>query len=272
VPLVDCNGQVHVARALVVDSICRNISSFPPHRAMEEFKIQPNELDHIVNKEVDLLVGLSSPKIFPVEIDRTENAYMYRSRFGKGIIVAGTKVISTVPVEESVPVDTVDVQPPNSVDDKPGNVRGFGHGAVVVQPPNSVVGGGGGVVPDPEHLADGVAGVEHCATDGVDGGDEVLPDVVGGGSGEMNSLLPGEDNKAVLYSDVVAHALPLDDVADHAIAGAVDGVVSGGGDLGHSGNDATLKPAFEPVHGGDVWDPVPQAGGLDPGGGDDVVE
>ena len=272
VPLVDCNGQVHVARALVVDSICRNISSFPPHRAMEEFKIQPNELDHIVNKEVDLLVGLSSPKIFPVEIDRTENAYMYRSRFGKGIIVAGTKVISTVPVEESVPVDTVDVQPPNSVDDKPGNVRGFGHGAVVVQPLNSVVGGGGGVVPDPEHLADGVAGVEHCATDGVDGGDEVLPDIAGGGSGEMNSLLPGEDNKAVLYSDVVAHALPLDDVADHAIAGAVDGVVSGGGDLGHSGNDATLKPAFEPVHGGDVWDPVPQAGGLDPGGGDDVVE
>ena len=88
----------------------------------------------------------------------------------------------------------------------------------------------------------------------------------------MNSLLPGEDNKAVLYSDVVAHALPLDDVADHAIAGAVDGVVSGGGDLGHSGNDVTLKPAFEPVHGGDVWDPVPQAGGLDPGGGDDVVE
>ena len=272
VQLVDCNGQVHVDRALVVDSICRNISSFPPHRAMEEFKIQPNELDHIVNKEVDLLVGLSSPKIFPVEIDRTENAYMYRSRFGKGIIVAGTKVISTVPVEESVPVDTVDVQPPNSVDDKPGNVRGFGHGAVVVQPPNSVVGGGGGVVPDPEHLADGVAGVEHCTTDGVDGGDEVLPDVAGGGSGEMNSLLPGEDNKAVLYSDVVAHALPLDDVADHAIAGAVDGVVSGGGDLGHSGNDATLKPAFEPVHGGDVWDPVPQAGGLDPGGGDDVVE
>ena len=121
-------------------------------------------------------------------------------------------------------------------------------------------------------LDTGVAGVEHCAADGVDGGDEVLPDVAGGGSGEMNSLLPGEDNKAVLYSDVVAHALPLDDVADHAIAGAVDGVVSGGGDLGHSGNDATLKPAFEPVHGGDVWDPVPQAGGLDPGGGDDVVE
>ena len=60
-PLIDCGGQIHVVLALVVDVICQDISSFPPHCAEKEFGVQFDKLDNIVHGEVDLLVGLSFP-------------------------------------------------------------------------------------------------------------------------------------------------------------------------------------------------------------------
>ena len=51
VPLMDCNGQVHVVLALVVDSICQDISSFPPHCAEKEFGVKYDELDNIIHEE-----------------------------------------------------------------------------------------------------------------------------------------------------------------------------------------------------------------------------
>jgi hypothetical protein len=78
-----------------------------------------------------------------------------------------------------------------------------------------------------------------------------------GGGGVNDPPLHTDDDKAVLYYDVVAQALPL--------------VMRGGDDLGAGGHGVALEPVDD-----DVWhfdaklEPtlsVPQAGGLDPGGG-----
>ena len=78
------DGQIFTNTALIVSKISGKVSGMRPFGTVEGF------FRSVENECLDLLVGMSNPVIFPVEVDRTHHAYMYKSLFGSEYFVSGT--------------------------------------------------------------------------------------------------------------------------------------------------------------------------------------
>ncbi|MCP3661934.1 MAG: hypothetical protein GY696_05455, partial [Gammaproteobacteria bacterium] len=82
--------------AMVVPRITGNVSGMSPAAAKAEFGIEEKDLDSIYERRLDIIIGISNPVIFPWELKRTKNAYLWRSLFGCGFVASG----SSSPVNE----------------------------------------------------------------------------------------------------------------------------------------------------------------------------
>ncbi|MCP3665499.1 MAG: hypothetical protein GY696_23885, partial [Gammaproteobacteria bacterium] len=95
-PLQASNGDVFYVTAMVVPRITGIVSGMSPAAAREEFGIEEKDLDSIYERRLDIIIGISNPVIFPWELKRTKNSYLWRSLFGRGFIASG----SSSPVNE----------------------------------------------------------------------------------------------------------------------------------------------------------------------------
>ena len=89
-PLVDREGNTFIIQASVVDSISECISALTPTLAGREFNMSSSFFDCIQSRNVDLLIGTSNTELIPVEIMRTANALLMRSKFSRGFFTIGT--------------------------------------------------------------------------------------------------------------------------------------------------------------------------------------
>ena len=90
VPLKAANGDIYWITCMVIKKITGDVSSMTPAAVYKEFGVDESLLDNIYEKRLDIIVGMSNPIIFPKELSRTDHAYLYKSKFGKGYIACGS--------------------------------------------------------------------------------------------------------------------------------------------------------------------------------------
>ena len=98
VPLVDNNGDTHIIIAAIVDQIAAtNATGFPANKAATEFgEVVNTVFDSIVDRPIDILIGVTDVVVNPREISRNGSAYLYESLFGSGYFVKGTSSLESV--------------------------------------------------------------------------------------------------------------------------------------------------------------------------------
>ena len=88
VPIITTNGGIIVVDAYGTTSIGTRMSTTPVKSACEMFpKLNTSDLDEIILQEPQLLVGVIDVKLVPKELQRTDNAILFQTCFGKGYIV-----------------------------------------------------------------------------------------------------------------------------------------------------------------------------------------
>ncbi len=88
VPIITTNGGIIVVDAYGVTSIGTRMSTTPAKSACEMFpKLSTSDLDEVTMEEPELLVGVIDVKLVPKELQRTDNAILFQTCFGKGYIV-----------------------------------------------------------------------------------------------------------------------------------------------------------------------------------------
>ena len=95
-PLKTSDGDVFYVTAMVEPTITGNVSGMSPAAAKKEIGIEEEDLDSIYDRRLDIIIGMPNPIIFPKELARTKNAYLWKSLFGKGFVASG----SSSPVNE----------------------------------------------------------------------------------------------------------------------------------------------------------------------------
>ena len=92
IPLVDNKGDVHVIIAAIVDQIsATGATGFPADKAACEFgDIVKTKFDNIVNRTIDVLIGVTDIDINPMEVTRRGRAYLCKSLFGTGYFAKGS--------------------------------------------------------------------------------------------------------------------------------------------------------------------------------------
>jgi hypothetical protein len=88
IPLTDSNGNVDVVTAAVVDTISQDVHGYPAADASKVFG-DDKVFDDISGEDLDLLLGMNNTAIFPKEVYRKNNSYLYRSLFGTGFFACG---------------------------------------------------------------------------------------------------------------------------------------------------------------------------------------
>jgi len=109
IPLVDNNGDTHIIIAAIVKQIsATNATGFPADQAATEFgKFVNTKFDSIVNRRIDILVGVTDIEVNPMEVLRKGRAYLYRSLFGGGFFAKGSS--SLMDVDKCAMLATTDV-------------------------------------------------------------------------------------------------------------------------------------------------------------------
>jgi hypothetical protein len=154
VPLTDSNGNMAVVTAAVVDTICQAVHGYPAGLANKVFG-SDKTFDNVGVEDINILLGMNNTTIFPREVSRTGNSYLYRSMFGTGYFAcggaAGGAVVKPAPDIYAdyggVPSDVVVVHPDANSRAGAGDEDGTAGGAVV-KPATDIYADCGGVLSD----------------------------------------------------------------------------------------------------------------------------